>query len=72
MRTIQAPSLVIAGLRDLFTPPYLARAVAQELAGVELEVWEGAGHFPFIEDPWRFNRRLERFVKRCLTHASTE
>jgi 3-oxoadipate enol-lactonase len=66
---IHAPSLVIAGLSDLLTPPYLARAVAGGLTGVELEIWEGAGHFPFFEDPQRFNRRLGLFVRRYLTQA---
>ncbi len=66
---ITAPSLVIAGLKDLFTPPYLARGVAEELAEVELEIWEETGHFPFLEDPDRFNRRLEVFIQRCLARA---
>jgi pimeloyl-ACP methyl ester carboxylesterase len=63
---IKAPSLVIAGLSDLFTPPYLARGVAEGLAEVELEIWEETGHFPFLEDPDRFNRRLESFIQRRL------
>ena len=63
---IKAPSLVIAGLSDLFTPPYLARGVAEGLSEVELEIWEETGHFPFLEDPERFNRRLELFIQRCL------
>jgi 3-oxoadipate enol-lactonase len=69
---IRAPSLVIAGLNDLFTPPYLARAVAEGLSEVELEVWEERGHFPFFEDPSRFNRRLEMFIRRCLTPTNSE
>jgi pimeloyl-ACP methyl ester carboxylesterase len=69
---IQAPSLVIAGLNDLFTPPYLARSVAEGLADVELEIWEETGHFPFFEDPMRFNRRLETFIRRCLAQALSE
>src|SRR5512132_4169781 len=40
LRAIHAPSLVIAGLNDLFTPPYLARAVTDGLSEVELEKWE--------------------------------
>jgi pimeloyl-ACP methyl ester carboxylesterase len=72
LRGIRAPSLVIAGLKDLFTPPYQARAVAEGLSEVELEVWEETGHFPFIEDPARFNRRLEMFIRRCLTQANAE
>jgi pimeloyl-ACP methyl ester carboxylesterase len=57
VRAIRAPSLVIAGRSDLFTPPYLARPVARELADVEIEVWEETGHFPFLEHPRRFNLR---------------
>jgi pimeloyl-ACP methyl ester carboxylesterase len=69
---IQAPALVIAGMNDLFTPPYLARAVAEGLPEVELEIWEETGHFPFMEDPERFNRRLETFVRRRLNQAYPE
>ena len=63
---IRVPSLIIAGLNDFFTPPYLARAVAAGLSDVEVEVWEDTGHFPFLEDPVRFNRRLEAFILRCM------
>jgi 3-oxoadipate enol-lactonase len=72
LQDIHVPSLIIAGLNDLFTPPYLARAVAEGLSEVELEVWEDTGHFPFFEDPLRFNRRLETFIRRCLTQASSK
>jgi pimeloyl-ACP methyl ester carboxylesterase len=68
---ITAPSLVIAGFKDLFTPPYLARAVAEGLTEVELEIWEETSHFPFLEDPDRFNRRLEVFIQRCLARAGS-
>jgi 3-oxoadipate enol-lactonase len=63
---IKAPSLIIAGLNDLFTPPYMARGVAEGLSEVELEIWEETGHFLFLEDPDRFNRRLDLFIQRCL------
>ena len=72
LKDIQVPSLVISGLKDLFTPPYLARTIASELSEVELEVWEEAGHFPFFEDPARFNRRLETFIRRCLSQSALE
>ena len=68
---IKAPSLIIAGLNDLFAPPYLARGVAEELAEVELEIWEETGHFPFLENSERFNRRLEFFMQRCLGSAGS-
>jgi 3-oxoadipate enol-lactonase len=71
VRAIRAPSLIIAGRSDLFTPPYLARAVARELADVEIEVWEDTGHFPFLEHPRRFNQRVEEFIRRCLAQAGS-
>jgi 3-oxoadipate enol-lactonase len=69
---IRVPSLVIAGMNDLFTPPYLVRAVAEALSMVELEVWEETGHFAFLEDAARFNRRLEAFIRRCLSPTNAE
>jgi pimeloyl-ACP methyl ester carboxylesterase len=68
---IRAPSLIIAGLSDLFAPPYLARGVAEGLSEVELEIWEETGHFPFLENPERFNRRLELFFQRCLVSTGS-
>lgn len=72
LKDLQVPSMVISGFSDLLTPPYLARALANELSAVELEVWEEAGHFPFFEDPARFNRRLETFIRQCMTKPAPE
>jgi pimeloyl-ACP methyl ester carboxylesterase len=71
IKQIKAASLIIAGLNDLFVPPYLARGVADGLAEVELEIWEETGHFPFLEDPERFNRRLDLFIQRCVVAAGS-
>lgn len=69
---IQAPSLVIAGMDDLFTPPHLARSVAEELPVKEIEIWEGNAHFPFLENHARFNRRLEAFILSCIERGGAE
>jgi 3-oxoadipate enol-lactonase len=69
---IRVPSLVIAGMNDLFTPPYLAREVAAGLFEVELEIWNASGHFPFLEDAVRFNRKLEMYVRRQSARATSE
>jgi pimeloyl-ACP methyl ester carboxylesterase len=34
-----------------------------------LEIWEETGHFPFLEDPARFNGRLDAFILCCLARA---
>jgi pimeloyl-ACP methyl ester carboxylesterase len=71
IKQIKAPCLIVAGLNDLFAPPYLARGVAEGLAEVELEIWEETGHFPFLEEPGRFNRRLDLFIQRGLALAGS-
>jgi pimeloyl-ACP methyl ester carboxylesterase len=38
---------------------------------VELEIWEETGHFLFLEDPDRFNRRLDLFIQRCLVSTGS-
>ena len=68
---IRAPSLVIAGMNDLFTPPYLAREVAAELFDVELEIWNASGHFPFLQDAPRFTRRLRMYMRRHGERATS-
>jgi 3-oxoadipate enol-lactonase len=72
LNEIRVPSLVITGLNDLFTPPYLAREVAAQLFDVELEIWNGSGHFPFLEDALRFNRRLQMYIRRHRVQATSE
>lgn len=58
---VTAPTLVIAGGRDVVSPPHLGKAVADAIPGAEFEVWPAAAHQPFQEDPATFNARLEAF-----------
>jgi pimeloyl-ACP methyl ester carboxylesterase len=58
---VEAPTLVIAGGKDLVCPPHLGRAVADAIPRSEFEVWPEAAHQPFQEDPATFNARLEAF-----------
>ena len=43
--------LAIAGERDRAQPPANSRRIAEAAPRGELVVLEGAGHFPFAEDP---------------------
>ena len=58
---VSAPTLVIAGGKDLICPPHLGKAVADAIPGAQFEVWPDAAHQPFQEEPARFNERLEAF-----------
>ena len=58
---VAAPTLVIAGGKDLVCPPHLGQAVADAIPGAQFEVWPDAAHQPFQEEPATFNARLEAF-----------
>jgi pimeloyl-ACP methyl ester carboxylesterase len=58
---VTAPTLVIAGARDLVCPPHLGKAVADAIPGAQFEIWADAAHQPVQEDPDRINARLEEF-----------
>ena len=54
--------LVLAGERDGGPLPRVAAAVAELLPHAELAVQEGAGHFPWVDDPDRFTRTVASFL----------
>ncbi len=61
-------TLVLAGSDDLLFPLEVMRAVARDIPGAELALFEGAGHSTYFEMPERFNAVVGEFVAR---HAGT-
>lgn len=62
LETINVPVLVIVGSEDSLTPPADAEAMAEAIAGAELEVIEGAAHLANLERRRAFNAALLRFL----------
>ena len=62
----EVPSLLIWGGRDRIIPPSHGHGAHELMPHSRLEVFEGAGHFPFNDDPERFVAVLTDFI------ASTE
>jgi pimeloyl-ACP methyl ester carboxylesterase/predicted glycosyltransferase len=62
---IDCPVLVIHGDQDKINPLRDGRALAR-LAGAELEVVEGAGHFPHGRKPVRVNLALRDFSEKAF------
>jgi proline-specific peptidase len=60
--SIQAPTLVITGEDDFITGPVCAREIAAQVAGSELVVLPGAGHFVFVEQPDAFRDAVLRLL----------
>ena len=55
---LQCPSLVIWGNRDLYLPTKFAEAYASALPNSELEIVDGAGHWPWLDAPSIIDRTL--------------
>jgi alpha-beta hydrolase superfamily lysophospholipase len=57
------PTLIVWGDGDNIIPVSHAFAAHAALPNSRLEIIEGAGHFPHVEDPARFSEILADFVK---------
>jgi pimeloyl-ACP methyl ester carboxylesterase len=56
------PTLLVWGERDAIVPVAHAHRAHAAMPGSRLEVFEGAGHFPFHTDPLRFVAVVEDFL----------
>ncbi|MEV6192410.1 alpha/beta hydrolase [Streptomyces sp. NPDC051920] len=61
---LASPVLVLAGELDLNSPAPAMAEVAALFPHAELIVQEGAGHFPWLDDPERFAAETEAFLAR--------
>jgi pimeloyl-ACP methyl ester carboxylesterase len=64
VENINAPTLLIGGEADLYTPPSILRLQASHLPGAEIVVVREAAHHPEWEQPDRFNQVLLDFLSR--------
>jgi pimeloyl-ACP methyl ester carboxylesterase len=60
---IEAPVLVVAGERDLFTPHHLSLAMSQRIPNAELLEIPRGSHAALIEQPELINLRMEKFIR---------
>jgi pimeloyl-ACP methyl ester carboxylesterase len=56
------PTLIVWGDRDPIIPVEHGRAAHALLPSSRLEIFEGAGHFPQLDDPFRFAELVTEFV----------
>jgi pimeloyl-ACP methyl ester carboxylesterase len=56
------PTMLVWGERDPIIPVVHGYATHEQLPGSRLEVIDGAGHFPYRDDPRRFARLLSEFI----------
>jgi pimeloyl-ACP methyl ester carboxylesterase len=59
---VAAPTLVLTGEEDFITGPVCARELAAGIAGAELAILPGAGHFVFVEAGRAFREAVLSFL----------
>jgi len=64
LSSVQAPTLIIWGDRDLEVSRSSMEIIARGIRGSQLEIMEGAGHFPFVDMPERFGKLVRDFLFR--------
>ncbi|MDR1906231.1 MAG: alpha/beta hydrolase [Clostridiales bacterium] len=73
LRDIDCPTLIVWGEKDRETPMYMAEILNKNIRGSRLVVFEGCGHFAYIEDGYRFTKLLRGFVnEESHTEAAAE
>lgn len=58
----EVPVLLVGGTQDTVIPAAHTVAAHDALPASRLELFDGAGHFPHLDDPCRFAQLLTRFV----------
>jgi pimeloyl-ACP methyl ester carboxylesterase len=59
-------TLIVWGTRDRMIPTWHATTAQQAIPGSRVELFEGAGHFPYLDDPERFADLLVDFIAEPL------
>lgn len=59
---VQAPALVVAGRHDYAVGVETMRTLAASLPQANFLEYEGSAHFPFVEEPDRFERDMAAFL----------
>ncbi|MEY4577957.1 MAG: hypothetical protein RL701_2660 [Pseudomonadota bacterium] len=67
--TGRVPILLVWGARDAVIPMRHGQIARLAMPGSKLEIFEGAGHFPFRTDPDRFIALLEDFLSQTQPAA---
>ena len=66
------PVLIVWGSKDRMIPAWHALSAQRSVPDCQVELFEGAGHFPHLEDPDRFARVVRDFMATGTTPRAAE
>ena len=64
LHTIRVPTLVLAGGKDLGTPPAMGQQIAEHIQGATLHVFDNAAHLSVAEVPDAFAQQVQALLAR--------
>jgi pimeloyl-ACP methyl ester carboxylesterase len=70
LRALDRPALVVWGTGDAYIAWQQAERQRESFPSARIELLEGLGHWPFLEDPGRVNEQVIPFLRE-VTAAST-
>jgi pimeloyl-ACP methyl ester carboxylesterase len=62
-RAVQAPCLIVVGTDDPVGGESVVRGFAHRMPRAEVEVWNNAGHLPWLDDPDRAGASTSSFLR---------
>ena len=65
LRTLNVPTLWLAGDEDIVYPPFLSDILAKLMPNARVAQVREAGHSVYFERQAEFNRLLDEFLARC-------
>ncbi len=71
LHTLDAPTLICVGRFDPQTPVACSQELVQGIANARLVIFEESGHYPFVEEPLRFQQTLAAFLGTMSSGASS-
>jgi pimeloyl-ACP methyl ester carboxylesterase len=63
LHKIKAPTLLIWGMQDIVTPPFVGEKFRDLIEGSQLHMLDQCGHAPMMEKPAEFNALLDQFLE---------
>lgn len=63
LHKIKAPTLLIWGMQDIVTPPFVGEKFRDLIEGSQLFMLDQCGHAPMMEKPAEFNALLDKFLE---------
>ena len=68
---IQSPTLGMYGDKDIIVSPLQWQPLQSGIAGVRIERFPTSGHFPMLEEPTDFSKRLKAFLDEPILRKPT-